>query len=90
MLRRPAARGVTQAAGVVFGLGPTNLKDRDGPAGLAAKQESQGCWAGRLAQLVEHLVYTEGAGGSSPSPPTSTTASSRMGRRATSDSAALS
>src|SRR5215813_13070565 len=25
---------------------------------------------GRLAQLVEHLVYTERAGGSSPSPPT--------------------
>src|SRR5579871_2953632 len=25
---------------------------------------------GRLAQLVEHLVYTEVAGGSSPSPPT--------------------
>lgn len=25
---------------------------------------------GRLAQLVEHLVYTEGVGGSSPSPPT--------------------
>ena len=24
---------------------------------------------GRLAQLVEHLVYTEGVGGSSPSPP---------------------
>ena len=37
------------------------------------------CWRpgaaatpGRLAQLVEHLVYTEGVGGSSPSPPTST------------------
>src|SRR5690606_3568709 len=30
-------------------------------------------WAparGRLAQLVEHLVYTERVGGSSPSPPT--------------------
>src|SRR5580704_11257849 len=26
---------------------------------------------GRLAQLVEHLVYTERVGGSSPSPPTS-------------------
>src|SRR2546423_198460 len=25
---------------------------------------------GRLAQLVEHLVYTEGVGGSSPSSPT--------------------
>jgi hypothetical protein len=25
---------------------------------------------GRLAQLVEHLVYTERVGGSSPSPPT--------------------
>jgi hypothetical protein len=26
---------------------------------------------GRLAQLVERLVYTENVGGSSPSPPTS-------------------
>jgi hypothetical protein len=26
--------------------------------------------SGRLAQLVEHLVYTERVGGSSPSPPT--------------------
>ena len=25
---------------------------------------------GRLAQLVEHLVYTERVGGSNPSPPT--------------------
>ncbi len=25
---------------------------------------------GRLAQLVEHLVYTENVGGSRPSPPT--------------------
>lgn len=25
---------------------------------------------GRLAQLVEHLVYTEEAAGSSPAPPT--------------------
>ena len=30
---------------------------------------------GRLAQLVEHLVYTERVGGSSPSPPTSLLAS---------------
>jgi hypothetical protein len=29
---------------------------------------------GRLAQLVEHLVYTERVGGSSPSPPTTTSA----------------
>ena len=28
-------------------------------------------WRGRLAQLVEHLVYTENVGGSRPSPPTS-------------------
>ncbi len=27
-------------------------------------------WFGRLAQLAEHLVYTERVGGSSPSPPT--------------------
>ena len=30
-------------------------------------------WRGRLAQLVEHLVYTERVGGSSPSPPTTQT-----------------
>ncbi len=29
-----------------------------------------GCRRGRLAQLGEHLVYTEGVGGSIPSPPT--------------------
>ena len=28
-------------------------------------------WSGRLAQLVEHLVYTERVSGSSPLPPTS-------------------
>src|SRR3984885_9001140 len=28
-------------------------------------------YQGRLAQLAEHLVYTERVGGSSPSPPTS-------------------
>ena len=33
--------------------------------------------AGRLAQLEEHFVYTEGVGGSSPSPPTTTTAPPR-------------
>ena len=27
------------------------------------------CVPGRLAQLVEHLLYTQGVGGSSPSPP---------------------
>ena len=35
--------------------------------------------AGRLAQLVEHLVYTERVGGSSPSPPTSRHFSQRRG-----------
>src|SRR5262245_47201340 len=34
-----------------------------------------GCGVGRLAQLVEHLVYTERVGGSSPSPPTGLRAS---------------
>ena len=33
---------------------------------------------GRLAQLVEHLVYTERVGGSSPSPPTTTTTTTTM------------
>ena len=28
-----------------------------------------GCSCGRLAQMVEHLVYTQAVGGSSPSPP---------------------
>jgi hypothetical protein len=36
---------------------------------------------GRLAQLVEHLLYTQGVGGSSPSPPTPHCSSAR-GRRA--------
>ena len=31
---------------------------------------ARGSSSGRLAQLVEHFVYTEGVGGSSPSPPT--------------------
>ena len=34
---------------------------------------------GRLAQLVEHLVYTERVGGSSPSPPTSNVVSKLPG-----------
>jgi hypothetical protein len=34
---------------------------------------------GRLAQLVEHLVYTERVGGSSPSPPTTGRSSRRAG-----------
>ena len=38
-------------------------------AGLAGSGVARQC--GRLAQLVEHLVYTERVGGSSPSPPTS-------------------
>ena len=33
---------------------------------------------GRLAQLGEHLVYTEGVGGSIPSPPTILAACSRL------------
>ena len=37
---------------------------------------------GRLAQLVEHFVYTEGAGGSNPSPPTSLRSRSEQGCRA--------
>ena len=39
--------------------------------GCAAKRRRASALArGRLAQLVEHLVYTERVGGSSPSPPT--------------------
>jgi putative endonuclease len=37
---------------------------------------------GRLAQLVEHFVYTEGVGGSNPSPPTSLRSRSEQGCRA--------
>src|SRR5215210_6730541 len=33
---------------------------------------------GRLAQLVEHLVYTERVGGSSPSPPTNDSTASTL------------
>ena len=36
----------------------------------AASSRVAGPRGGRLAQLVEHLVYTERVGGSSPSPPT--------------------
>ena len=42
-----------------------------------------GAATGRLAQLVEHLVYTERVGGSSPSPPTSLRACARFGWQAT-------
>ena len=35
----------------------------------SAENRFNGVSHGRLAQLVEHLVYTEGVGGSSPSPP---------------------
>src|SRR5262249_41632127 len=38
---------------------------------LARRPSAERYRAGRLAQLVEHLVYTEEVGGSSPSPPTS-------------------
>ena len=46
------------------------------PAGPTTLPRPRGCGRdrrpgrGRLAQLVEHLVYTEGVGGSSPSSPT--------------------
>ena len=40
----------------------------DEPASPAENRFNALC-QGRLAQLVEHLVYTEGVGGSSPSPP---------------------
>jgi hypothetical protein len=39
---------------------------------------------GRLAQLVEHLVYTERVGGSSPSPPTMLARSLSGGQASTS------
>src|SRR6478735_4710708 len=41
----------------------------DPPSNPAKSRASR--TVGRLAQLVEHLVYTERVGGSSPSPPTS-------------------
>src|SRR5262245_18780007 len=52
--------------------------DCDSPCGSTALDWRHRSWdwfggpvAGRLAQLVEHLVYTERVGGSSPSSPTS-------------------
>jgi hypothetical protein len=61
----------------------------------AASAVDFGCWVraenfmvvavglrlGRLAQLVEHLVYTERVGGSNPSPPTSHRRPARIGFR---------
>lgn len=38
-------------------------------AGLVCYSEALFICCGRLAQLVERLVYTENVGGSSPSPP---------------------
>jgi hypothetical protein len=64
-----------------------------GPAGasevVSAAAASRGGDQGRLAQLVEHLVYTERVGGSSPSPPTSRSGAARKGRGARSAFAAL-
>ena len=49
---------------------------------LAARRPPwQGGARGRLAQLVEHLVYTERVGGSSPSPPTRRPSPSGQPRR---------
>ena len=39
-------------------------------AGAGHVRECNKAVAGRLAQLAEHLVYTEGVGGSNPSSPT--------------------
>ena len=43
-------------------------------AGAGHGRECNKAVAGRLAQLAEHLVYTEGVGGSNPSSPTSSLA----------------
>ena len=56
-----------------------------GPARSATRRESEGrylapCGRGRLAQLVEHLLYTQGVGGSSPSPPTRAVGAVRVTR----------
>ena len=40
------------------------------PGRLYRVRRRERIWRGRLAQLVEHLVYTERVGGSRPSPPT--------------------
>ncbi len=52
---RDRAQGILLPIKTLAGLGRTDYLMADG----------------RLAQLVEHLVYTERVGGSSPSPPTS-------------------
>ena len=66
-LRRARARCEPRAA-PLFRRGRAGRRHlgclpRPGAHGTAARR-------GRLAQLVEHLVYTERVGGSSPSPPT--------------------
>ena len=48
-------------------IGLTSLLHRDSPG--STENRFNDVSHGRLAQLVEHLVYTEGVGGSSPSPP---------------------
>ena len=56
--RDPAADGGDRALAAPAGLPGARLR------GIGAFKQ------GRLAQLVEHLVYTERVGGSSPSAPT--------------------
>ena len=50
---------------------PADRADRDLSACPQRRRDGTGPGDGRLAQLVEHLVYTERVGGSSPSAPTS-------------------
>ena len=57
-------------SGLTGALDPDGTRARPMIVGGAAKNRFNGGSHGRLAQLVEHLVYTEGVGGSSPSPPT--------------------
>ena len=85
---RVASRVAAMAA--VYGAGPT-LSSRLGaqirtpprrpaPRPLRSRMHALTHTArGRLAQLVEHLVYTERVGGSSPSPPTSALAGAPRG-----------
>lgn len=57
------------AAGVMTAIvRPVLIQGLPGAAALDRVRH----WLGWLAQLVEHFVYTEDVGGSSPSPPTMT------------------
>jgi DNA-binding protein HU-beta len=64
--RNPLKTGKVQAGAPTPGLAELG-GGGEGPQTGSTPSQS---WSGRLAQLAEHLVYTEGVGGSNPSSPT--------------------